>query len=338
MIAKALVLANGGGIGDVILATPVMRALRARYPHITALVLPAHAGMLAPEAADEVWTDTTSFAGLIRRIREARFAVSVMTWANARAAYAAAFARVPVRVGAARRLYSPLLTARVLVRSERGDRTTHWSQLQLDYARALGLDGDPQPIAPHSAEGDEEARRLMAEHALTAGNFGILHPSRGLSHERPTWPVSTFAAIAQALRRHFEFPILISGSAADADIAAGAARRSGALAIAGSTGMAGFAALAARARFVVAMDSGPMHVAAAAGAPTLGIFAMRPDEPDRWAPLGPATAVLRPAYPCPRTHTKENCPDFACVRALDPDRILEALAGLPGVERETRRI
>jgi ADP-heptose:LPS heptosyltransferase len=71
-----------------------------------------------------------------------------------------------------------------------------------------------------------------------------------------------------------------------------------------------------------------MHVAAAVGAPTVGIFALQSDEPDRWAPLGPRVAVVRPAYPCPPGERKETCPNFACVRELDPARVLAALDGL----------
>ncbi|MBD5604309.1 MAG: glycosyltransferase family 9 protein, partial [Candidatus Eremiobacteraeota bacterium] len=102
----------------------------------------------------------------------------------------------------------------------------------------------------------------------------------------------------------------------------------GAISIGGATTLGEFGAIAAGARAVVAMDSGPMHVAAATGAPTLGIFALQSDEPDRWAPLGPRTAVLRATYPCPPNHRKETCPDFACVAALDVPRILASVRAL----------
>lgn len=77
-----------------------------------------------------------------------------------------------------------------------------------------------------------------------------------------------------------------------------------------------------------------MHLAAATGVPTVGIFAMRPDQPDRWRPLGARTAVVRPSYPCPRLHTKENCPDFACIRALDLEAVMNALTGLLSAKGE----
>lgn len=101
--------------------------------------------------------------------------------------------------------------------------------------------------------------------------------------------------------------------------------------VGGATSIGTFAALAERAAAVVAMDSGPMHVAAAVGAPTVGIFALQSDEPDRWAPQGARTAVVRPSYPCPSGHRKETCPDFACVRELNTAAILRALDGLLAV-------
>jgi ADP-heptose:LPS heptosyltransferase len=68
-----------------------------------------------------------------------------------------------------------------------------------------------------------------------------------------------------------------------------------------------------------------MHIAAAVGAPTVGIFALQSDEPDRWAPRGPHVAVVRATYPCRPGERKETCPDFACVANLDIAGILRAL-------------
>src|SRR6202034_2479848 len=88
---------------------------------------------------------------------------------------------------------------------------------------------------------------------------------------------------------------------------------------------AGFIELA---RALRARDPIPLLVTGTAGAPTVGIFALQSDEPDRWAPIGPHTAVVRAVYPCPPGHRKETCPDFACVRHLDIACIERALDGL----------
>jgi ADP-heptose:LPS heptosyltransferase len=320
---RALLVAAGGGIGDMLLAGVVARALRTRYEAVDAVVLAEHADIAAHVPAIE----RTIVLG--ERL-PARYAAAVVTWATPRTALLPWLARIPLRVGQARRLYSPLFTERVVVRSELGDRTTPWTQILLDYARAIGCNvADDRPQFAVRDDERAAASMLLRVHDVD-GPYYLLHPTRGLSAQRSRWPVDGFVALAARLAARDRFPVLVTGSPADAPIAeaiaAGAGR--GVVSIAGATSIAGFAALAETARAVVAMDSGPMHVAAAAGAPTVGIFALQSDEPDRWAPGGQRVAIVRPTYACPSGHRKETCPDFACVRELDLARILAALDGL----------
>jgi len=331
---KALVLCAGGGIGDVLLATPLMRALGTRY-ELVALTAPAHREILARQPMlAEVWTDDGRLGGLARRIRAAAFDAAVVTWATSRSAWLPFAAGVPVRVGQARRLYSALFTERVIVRSELGDRTTHWTQILLDFGRVLGCDvADGAPGFPLRADERAEAERLLSERGIVEP-FVLLHPTRAIASTRRRWPVAGPLALARGLREATGHPLVVSGTAADAEIAERIARDSGSVSLAGKTSLGVFGALAERARAVVAMDSGPMHVAAAVGAPTIGIYALQSDEPDRWAPLGRNTAVVRATYPCPARHRKETCPDFACVASLDVPRILATLGGLLGARAE----
>jgi ADP-heptose:LPS heptosyltransferase len=76
-----------------------------------------------------------------------------------------------------------------------------------------------------------------------------------------------------------------------------------------------------------------MHVAAAAGAPTVGIFPFQSDFPERWAPLGLRTEVVRASYPCHPGDTKERCSDYACIAHLDVERIVAATQALIGGPR-----
>jgi heptosyltransferase-2 len=332
---SALVICTGGGIGDVLLATPVMRALRERFGEVTALTAAAHREVLAndPDLA-RVWTDELPFGEQAARIAAQRFDAAVVTWASPRAAALAYVARIPRRVGQARRLYSPLFTQAVKVKSEFGDRTTHWTQILLDFARALGCDvADATPVFVV----DEGSRQSVASKLRVAGihgSYALLHPTRGIAAVSQRWPTTRLSELARALAAAHGVAVIVTGAESDRALAERIARDGGALSFAGDTSIAEFGALAEGARAVVALDSGPMHVAAAVGAPTVGIFALQSDEPDRWAPLGPRTAVLRATYPCPPAHRKETCPDFACIAALEVPRVLAAVGGLLGRKSE----
>lgn len=328
---SALVICTGGGIGDVLLATPVMRALRQRYGEVVALTAPVHREVLArdPDLA-EVWTPGTSFLDDVVRVRARRFEAAVVTWASPRSAALPYAANVPVRVGQARRLYSRLFTHRVLVRSELGDRRSHWTQILLDFARVLGCDvADATPrFQVDAASHASLAATLVAQNVRPP--YFVLHPTRGISAARERWPVAHLGALARALGRERRATVVVTSGIADRAIADAVAAGGEAVSLGGRTSLGEFGALAQTAQGVVAMDSGPMHVAAAVGAPTVGIFALQSDEPDRWAPLGPQTAVVRATYPCPPAHRKETCPNFACVAALEIPQVLATLERLVG--------
>ncbi len=326
---NALVVCTGGGIGDVLLATPVMRALRTKYERVIALTAAGHRDVLAGNSdLSAVMVDEGSLWSMARRLREGRFDAAVVTWATGRSAALPFLAGIPVRVGQDRRLYSRLFTHRVRVRSEHGDRSTHWTQILLDFARAIGCDTtDAVPQFGFDAAAGDSARALLADAGVT-GAYAVLHPTRGISAARERWPAPPLGHLGQALAAAFGVPLVVSGNPADAAVADEVASEAGGVSLAGRTSLAQFGALAAGARYVVAMDSGPMHIAAAVGAPTVGIFALQSDEPDRWRPLGARTAIVRPTYPCPAWHRKETCPDFACVRALSSDPVVRAVGGL----------
>jgi heptosyltransferase-2 len=320
---RALLVAAGGGLGDTLLAGVVARALRRRWAAVDAVVLPAHHELaLRMPDLDRV----IAFGG---RLPD-RYAAAVVTWATLGTALLPWRARIPRRVGQARRLYSALFTDRVVIRSELGDRTTHWTQILLDYARALDCDVEDATPAFAPTDADRAAAQTLLRVHDVRGPYAILHPTRGLSAQRSRWPLDGFVALAQRLIARDGIPLFVSGTKDDAPIADAIAERAGrgVISLAGATSIGAFGALAAGACAVVAMDSGPMHVAAAVGAPTVGIFALQSDEPDRWAPLGPHVALVRPDYPCPPGHRKETCPDFACVRALDSAPVLAALDNL----------
>lgn len=327
---RALLVCAGGGLGDSLIATVVARALRSRFGAVDALTLPAHRALLerVPDVSRVFVDDGTDPANIAATLQSERFSAAVVTWATPRTTEIPRLARIPVRVGQARRLYSYKFTHRVPVRSEDGDVTTHWSQILLDFARAIGCDTtDTQPTVLPTECDEREAELLVERLGFRDGAFCIVHATNALAPGR-NWPTRGWAALVRGIRKTFDLPVLLSGTAADEPIVREIASRSGGISIANAASLGAFAALARRARFFAGITTGSMHVAAAVGAPTVGIFPFQTDTPERWAPLGPRTAVVRATFPCRPGERKENCPDYACVENLDVPRIIAALQSL----------
>jgi len=331
--ANALVYCAGGGIGDSLIASLVARALRSRFSHVDALTLPAHRETLerVPDL-DGVLVDDGDEDALVRSLRTRKYDACIVTWATSRTARVAQRAGIPVRVGQARRLYSWRFTKRVPVRSELGDVTSHWSQIVLDYARALGCDtADAAPRFIPANDDRAKADQLLASLSLMNGEFVILHPTNAIASQRGIWPAQGWARLARAFREEFDAHVLLTGSHDDIAINANILRDAQdeqVIDIAGKIGIGAFGALAQRARLFAGITTGSMHVAAAVGAPTLGIFPFQTDTPERWAPIGAHTAIVRASYPCRPGERKETCPDYACIANLDVPRIVTAARSL----------
>jgi ADP-heptose:LPS heptosyltransferase len=110
-----------------------------------------------------------------------------------------------------------------------------------------------------------------------------LHPGSKLPSRR--WPAQQFGALAEALIERYGARIVITGGASEWHIAA-AVRRAmhhPALDLTGDTDLGTFAAAIARMDLLVTNDTGASHVAAASGTPSVAIFG--PSRPHQWAPL-----------------------------------------------------
>jgi ADP-heptose:LPS heptosyltransferase len=345
---SALLYCAGGGIGDSLMASVVARALHRRFGRVDALTLPGHREALArvPDLDGVLVDDGGDEAALAGTVASHGYDASVVTWATARTARVPELARIPLRVGQARRLYSHRFTKRVTVRSERGDVLSHWSDVLLDYARAIGCDSDDRayhfvPTAQDEEEAEALLRTLLTPSLSKGGSnhgFMILNPCNAIASKRGVWPVEGWAALSNALHERFGIPVLVTGSPADAPIAEAlvdVAAAQGGLreieSIAGKSGIGAFGALAKRARAFVGITTGSMHVAAAVGCPTVGIFPFQSDFPERWAPLGKHVAVVRPTYRCHPGDTKESCRDYACIASLDVPRIVASTESLLAV-------
>lgn len=176
----------------------------------------------------------------------------------------------------------------------------------LEAARVLRIEDEPAP--PHIFT-DPDVETYADE--LTRGTGPILALAPSANWIGKTWPVERFAQVAMRLLRDPHSPMLggrlmVLGGPGDAK-AANTLRdvaRKGFIDLAGKADLVTAYACLKRARLFIGNDSGGMHLAAAAGTPTIGLFG--PSDERLYAPWGDHTRVVRG----PRSYEQ--------IRAVDP--------------------
>jgi ADP-heptose:LPS heptosyltransferase len=320
--ARALTVVRGGAIGDFVVALPALRALAAGGRRLRLVGNRAAALGLAPELFERVdSTDDPAWTGL--------FADELPLPVDGDAAVVLLKdAAVGVRLDAAGA--APILSARPFPEPS--------SPLHVaDYLLgAVAPACSERPVAPAipaiapSAEERARARQRLRQ-AGVGGAYAVLHPGSG--SPRKNWPLERFARVADRLTSA-GLSIVVTTGPADAGVVAGLSRLVGAPVVRlDELPLAGLAGLLADAALYVGNDSGPSHVAAAVGSPTVAIFG--PTRASRWAPRGPSAIAVEPPHRCPACSAAEERPvDCACLLTVTIDDVLASIARVaPGLDR-----
>jgi len=351
-IQRILFVHTAGGLGDLLLSSPVAEALRELYPgcHVTGWIKPAYLPLLSgnpsfdalmgePGGTEHAADCIGRPGGLITRARALRaeqYDLAVTTWSRWDLAWAVTLAGIPVRVGqGGRALYSFLFTHKVDVRSTHGDASTHWVDCQLDYARALGWRGTaPSPRVVLTAAERAVGREVLLSNGVAPGaRVCGLHVGKGLRLTPERWPVQKFAAIGNLVSRRLGCTVVLTGDATEMGLVRRVEQEMccAPVNLAGKTGLRELAGVISAMDLMICPDSGPMHIAAALGVPVVAIFALASDFPDRWRPYGVRHRVVRTRhFACPRRCIKESCPRFECLLHIDEEDVLDAAEELLG--------
>lgn len=339
---RILIVHTGGGIGDVLFATPVIDALLHQWPQAevdflcrtsTATVLKGHPRLnrllTLSKKAPSLPLEAMQLA---RTLKKHRYDAALVLWSTTGIAWTLAMAGIPRRVGQDSRVaYSFLYTDRVKVRSEQGDTESHWTDVLLDYPRALGVTPPPPKVVYTLRPEDRKRAAALIEDLPRRGPLIGFHTGKGLSLTLARWPVDRFAAWVNALYTELDAAIVLTGGPDETHLVDEVERLAGVpcLNLAGLTDLPTLAGLASLCDVFVCPDSGPMHLAAAVGTPVVGIYALDEDFPKRWAPFGVPHRVIRPENRnCRPGCLKASCPDFRCYHAVQAGDVVEAVRSL----------
>ncbi len=314
-----------GAIGDVVRALPLANRLRAGYPdaHIAWAVEPRSAPILAEHPAldarlvFERHGGAPAFLAFLRRVRAERFDLVLDLQRHMKSGLVSRATGAPVRIGFHRRNAKELNwlwnTHTIPPVAGRG-----WKLEQyLRFADYLELPPEP-PRFDLRLTGAEDAR-VRAVLAPLTRPFAALF--LGSTWESRLWFAERYAAVIDALDAHGLDAVLVGGTDVRA-LAAATLRRATRppLDLTAQTTLRESYGVLARAAVAIGPDSGPMHLAAAAGTPVVSLWGAT--TPARSAPAGSQDLVLVGRVACAPCYLR-HCPiGRQCMQDITPERVL----------------
>ncbi len=344
-----------GSIGDVVHTLPALAAIKRAVPaaRVSWVVERRMAEVLRDNpmidelieidmrAWRRVWRRTEgaatedmrewSLAAQVGRLRGKRYDVAIDFQGLMKSALVARIARARRRVGFAKgELREPL--SRVLMdETIEAPAQSHIIRCNLALAAgALGINVPddaaefqfPLGVLP---EHEAEARRVISEASSSdeaRGGFTILNPGAGWWTKQ--WSAERFGQLADLMWEREGLPSLVTFGRGEEELAARvvAASRAGA-ARAATISLRGFVALARRASIYIGGDTGPTHLAVAAGAPIVGLFG-----PTEWqrngSPHAADIVVERTDINCREDCHRRECGRWVCMD-IETERVYRAV-------------
>jgi ADP-heptose:LPS heptosyltransferase len=198
----------------------------------------------------------------------------------------------------------------------------------LGVAKLLGcLACDPRLEFPLSSQDRTEASTLLGCLPPTGRPWIGLHTGARPPVRR--WPADYFAQLADSFAQRFHAQILLTGSPGEEATVGAVAEQmmTQPLNLAGKTSLGGLAALISELDVFVSNDTGPAHIATAVDTPSITIFG--PADHRRWASLDQTRhRIVRHAVECSPCGYWQ-CPiDHRCLRLIQPESVIEVAAGL----------
>lgn len=333
---QRILISRTDRIGDVLLSTPVIKALREKFPqaYIAMLVAPYARDIVEGNPyLDEViiydkdgkhksWRRTIKFAG---RLKKKKFDFAVILHPSNRLHLITFLAGIPLRLGYNRKL-GFLVNLRKVHTKQEGRK--HEAEYNLDLLSELGISGNPRDLfMPIRQESENYVEELFRKEGISQADK-ILAINPGASCPSKIWPLENFARVAEKLASFHNFKILILGGPKEIHLADKVTReiKGKAINLAGKTSVSQLASIFKRCSLFISNDSGPVHIASAIGVPVVSIFGRNQPglNPRRWGPLGKRDKYLHKDVGCIQCLAHNCQKEFACLKAITVEDVLKA--------------
>ena len=338
---KNILLIRLSSLGDIVLTSPAIRAVRQHFPQARISMLVArqsadlltenpHLAEVIPFDRKAVNKDTGEMKRIIRLLRERRFDLSIDFQRKFRTSLLAYLSGAKCRVGY-HQPHGVLCTVRVRDLNTKAIRAGRIASLHaidryFDLLHPIGIEPTDRTLELFITEADRTfAREMIGTKGIEANRLKVgLFPGAGWKLRE--WMPDRFAAIGDRAAKHFDAQVLLFGGAHEVELV----RQMRDLMTTETTLLAGtlrirqLAALIEQCDLFITNDTGPMHVAAAMHTPTVALFG--PGDHIRFQPLDPIHTTIRHHVPCnPCKQFTNRCNNNICMKLITVDEVWETV-------------
>ena len=345
--AERLLCIRLDSLGDVLMTTPAIRALKAAVPGRRVALLTSPSGgevaRLVPEIDDVLtyespWMKSTPSRAngatdrvMIESLRAERFDGAVIFTVFSQnplpAALLCHLADIPLRLAHCHENPYGLLSHWV-PDPEPAAEIRHETRRQLDLVATIGARIGDERLSlrvPHAAR--EEVRRHLRERGLGPERpWVVVHPGSTAASRR--YPPELYAEVVRGLVAEHGWSVALTGSAAEREVAGEIAALAAVPVhdLSGTLDLPGLAAVIESAPVLITNNTGPAHVAAAVGTPVVTLYALTNPQHTPWQV---PSRVLSFDVPC-RWCYRSICPEVhhACLRGVPPASVISAVLEL----------
>ena len=289
---RRILILRMGPLGETLLTTPVIRALRRRFPeaHIAYMVAPGREDLVSENPnIDEVITYSVSIPKLIYDMAKRSFQMVVILQPTFRLVLHTFLARIPFRIG----FETNTGKGRLLHAAVPNNIDQHETARYLDVVRGIGI--EPDSYEPEMFV-NPTAQRWVDDFLAGAGvpsDCPLIGLNPGSGSESRRWSKEGFAQVGDRLHHKYNAQILITAGDAEGALPHDVAdlMSCSPIILTGITPMQ-LGAMLQKCRLYISNDTGPMHMSTAVKTPTIALFGA--SNPQQWGPhWQPHTIIAR---------------------------------------------
>ncbi|RKU26016.1 hypothetical protein C6497_14630 [Candidatus Poribacteria bacterium] len=324
---EKILLIRLSSLGDIVLTTPAIRAIRSHHPnaYIAMLVAKQSADILLhnPNLNEIIHfdrlskhKDTAEMYRILRILRQRNFSLSIDFQRKFRTELLMYLSGATDRVGK-----GILSTVRV---PESGNK--HATEHYFDLLHAVGIPAEDRHLEIYLHESERtKACQLFKHEGINDGDLTIgLFPGAGWKLRE--WMPERFAKIADRLVTNFKAQVVLFGGPNDVTLVNHIANTMDELAInfAGKLNLRELSSCIEKCDLFISNDTGPMHIATAVGTQTVALFG--PGNHIRFQPIGDNHTLIRYDVPCsPCKQFTDKCKDNICMKGITVDDVWDSI-------------